>query len=45
MVSSGDKFESDLKDLAKSKKWTVEQIDKNNANLEEIFLKLTTEEE
>jgi ABC-2 type transport system ATP-binding protein len=45
LVNKGSKFESELKDLFHSKKWTLKFFDKNNANLEEIFLKIAAQEE
>jgi len=45
LVSKSSDFEANLKDLVKNKNWELSQIEKNSANLEEIFLKLAGEEE
>jgi len=45
LTDKNSKFESELKDLLKSKKWTLKSFVQNNANLEEIFLKIGLQEE
>jgi ABC-2 type transport system ATP-binding protein len=45
LVSKDSNFENNLKDFISSKKWKLVHSEKNNANLEELFLKLTNEEE
>jgi ABC-2 type transport system ATP-binding protein len=45
LVSKDSGFESTLKKLSKENDWDLSNFEKNNANLEEIFLKLAGEEE
>lgn len=45
LVSKGSEFEKNLKIFLKEKGWKLVSFDVNNANLEEIFLKLAGEED
>ena len=45
LVHKNSDFESNLKEFISNKKLKLVSIERNNANLEEIFLKLTSEEE
>ena len=45
LVSKGSEFEKNLKSFLKEKGWKLVSFDVNNANLEEIFLKLAGEED
>jgi ABC-2 type transport system ATP-binding protein len=45
LISKDSDFEKNLKEFLSSKKWKLVHIEKNNANLEELFLKFTNEEE
>ena len=45
LVSKKSNFESNIKELSKKNNWEISNIEKNSANLEEIFLKLAGEEE
>lgn len=44
LVSKNSDFESNLKSAIKKTDWKLDSVEKNNANLEEIFMKLTNEE-
>jgi ABC-2 type transport system ATP-binding protein len=45
LILKDSEFESNLQGIVSSKKWKLTNFEKNKANLEEIFLKLTNEEE
>jgi ABC-2 type transport system ATP-binding protein len=45
LVGKDSSFESSLNDFVSKNKLKLQHIERNNANLEEIFLKLTNEEE
>ncbi|MCG8572664.1 MAG: ATP-binding cassette domain-containing protein [Spirochaetes bacterium] len=44
LISKDSPFEDNLKSKAKELNWEIINTERNNANLEEIFLKLTSEE-
>jgi len=41
LTSTPDEFENNLKSMSNEKNWKITNIERNKANLEEIFLKLT----
>ncbi len=45
LISKDGDFENNLKNFVETKNWKISNVEKNNANLEEIFLKLAGEEE
>ncbi|HOV12849.1 MAG TPA: ABC transporter ATP-binding protein [Spirochaetota bacterium] len=45
LISKNSDFENNLKSFVQSKNWNLTSFERNNANLEEIFLKLAGEEE
>lgn len=45
LVSKQSDYENNLKNFAQTKNWKITSLERNSANLEEIFLKLAGEEE
>ena len=45
LMAKDSNFEENLKSFLNSKNWKLTFMERNNANLEEIFLKLASEEE